>query len=109
MIDYQPLDLSSLANGTLDLLPDSPTGQQSFHGLPFLIGPPERPFLALGRGLHDGAVRIPIGTTARNLLFAQRLLESSVLTGGPLGVEVADYFIRYADGSTEQHTIRERF
>jgi hypothetical protein len=110
--EYRPIDLSPHANGGLDLLADVrvvPTGQQQFHGLPFLIGQGERAFVALGRGLGDVPIRVEIGARARNLIFAQRLLESSVLDGGPVGVAVADYVLHYADGGSERRTIRERF
>jgi hypothetical protein len=105
--EYEPLDLTPYRNAPARLLggdTEPPTGQQEFHGLPFLIGAGERAFVA-----PDGPITIPIGQTARTLVFAHRLLESSVLEGGPVGAEVAEYVFRLANGQAHRVPIRERF
>ena len=41
MNDYEPLDLSTVYNAGIETLGDvdpPPTGAQSFHGIPFLMG-----------------------------------------------------------------------
>ena len=97
MNDYVPLDLASLCNAGLEAFGDgqqAPTGRQSFHGLPFLIGKGEDDdgescFIAL-----DGAaspVSIPVKQAARTVVFAHRLLESDGLDGGAAGKVVAEY------------------
>ncbi len=113
--DYTPLDLSSFCSAGLDCLPERetpPTGPRTFHGIPFQIGSGdgtgEPCFVKLEAGDHP--ISIAIGDrTARYLIFAHRQLESSLMEGGPLGVAVARYAIRYGDGSKETVTVRERF
>ena len=112
MNDYEPLDLSRWCNAGLEALGEAaPIGQQSFRGLPFLIGgsaPDEgRCFIAL-----DGSaasVTIPVAKTARNILFVNRLIESEIIEGGPIGNHVADYVVRFSDGTEERLPVRERF
>ena len=114
-VDYTPLDLSFICNAGRDTRTEFaalPVGFQSFHGLPFQIGPadaaPERCFLQLAAG--DRAVSIDAGdNTCRYLIFAHRQLESHLQEGGPLGEVVADYTVNYADGSAEHLPVRERF
>ncbi len=116
MPDYQPIDLGSLCNAGVAAYGDAkppPTGQASLHGLPFSIGgaapDPARCFVGLGPGAAEGAVVVPVGATARHVIFAHALLDSRLLEGETVGVAVAHYSIRYADGTTERVPIRERF
>jgi hypothetical protein len=108
--DYEPLDLSAHANAPVSLIGGTPpTGSQELHGLPFRIGEGERAFVAFGPGHHERSVVVPVGKSARNVLFAHRLLESKLLEGGPVGLVVAEYVCRYADGREERAPVRERF
>ena len=104
--DYQPLDLGPSCNAGPELLPDGApllVGEQAFRGLPFRIGPAagaaERCFVAFGPGHHAGPVTVPVGTTARTLVVAHRLLESTLLEGGPVGQAVAEWTFGYGDGT----------
>lgn len=123
MQDYQPVDLSTYCNVGVDFYgPDNPIvadpksaiGRQSFHGLPFEIGgaeaDPARCFIGFGggEGLH-GAVTVPLGTTARQVVFAHALLESKVAEGENIGRVVAQYRVQYANGERVDLPIRERF
>ena len=114
MSDYEPLDLSPLCNARVDLLGGSQApaiGRQSFHGLPFLIGPDgadgDSCFIALDGA--SGSVTIPVGRPAHRVIFAHRLLESYLLEGGVLGVQVADYVFRLSGGDEIRVPIRERY
>ncbi|HEY63131.1 MAG TPA: CehA/McbA family metallohydrolase [Caldilineae bacterium] len=118
MRDYQPVDLSKFCNAGVELFDaemDPPIGVQSFHGLPFQVGPqeptPTRCFLGFGsdEGLYHDPVTVSIGQTARRVLFAHALLESRLLEGGPVGEVIAHYVFRLADGERIQVPIRERF
>ncbi len=117
MRDYQPIDLGRWCNvGTHFLGPEAqpPIGSQTFHGLPFLIGPaaPDPARCFIGFGGAEGArasVRVPIGTTARRVIVAHALLESYVREGEHLGYVVAQYVFRFADGAEVRVPIRERF
>ncbi len=117
MKDYQPLDLSALCNAGVEVFgnrTNPPIGRQSFHGLPFQVGPseptPERCFLLFGDDRQDNSrVTVPIGQTAKRVLFAHALLESRVLDGGPVGEVIAHYAFRFSDGETVRVPIRERF
>jgi hypothetical protein len=117
---YQPLDLTRFCNvGTSFIGPDAgpPLGSQEFHGLPFQVGPadpdPDCCFLGFG-GTEEttGSVRsvsIPLGTTARYVLFAHTLLESKVMEGENVGRVIAHYTFRFTDGEEVRVPIRERF
>jgi hypothetical protein len=77
--------------------------------LPFRIGEPARAFVLFGRGGRTELLDIPINATAYCAIIAHRLLESQLLTGGPVGEAVATYTFRLSDGSQHQVPIRERF
>lgn len=113
MSDYTTLDLSGFCNAGLALLSSNqtaPIGEQHFRGLPFQIGADsERCFLAVGEGLGNDPVVLPIGQSVRSLIVAHRLLDSQILKGGPVGEVVAEYIFRYRDGMTEAVPIRDRF
>ena len=111
MRDYEPLDLSAVYNAGAEALGDvepPPTGAQSFHGIPFILGEGGgRAVIAL-----DGdaaSVVIPVGRKARRLLFAHRLGEWDSTRPEQAGREIAEYVVRYADGRSEKALIRERF
>jgi hypothetical protein len=110
MADYEPVDISGVTNAPLSMLgPDSEAvaGPQLFRGLPFVVGGDgDDALVYLGTG---GGVSIPLGSAARRVIFAHRLMETKVPQGGPLGVEVADYVFHYVGGAEERITIRERF
>lgn len=116
-MDYEPLDLVSWCNADARLLGDSAQpalGALTFHGLPFQVGTESsgkgaRCFLACGRGLRSEPLRLPLGKTARRVIFAHRLLESDLAEGGEIGKIIATYVFHYADGSAERVAIRERF
>jgi hypothetical protein len=93
---------------------DPPIGDQTFHGLPFLVGAaqpdPRCCFIGFsGRGDVNESVTIPVGATASYVIFAQALLESKLMEGESLGHVVAHYGFRFADGEEVQVPIRERF
>lgn len=110
MVDYEPVDISGVTNTPLSMLGQDSgavAGPQSFRGLPFVVGGDgEDTLISLGTG---GGISIPLGSTARRVIFAHRLMETKVPQGGPLGVDVADYVLHYVGGSEERVTIRERF
>lgn len=125
--DYQVLDLAPFRNGGVELLAGAaltadppPTGDQLFHGLPFAIGSGSSAYIAFGAGLAAQPVSIPIhrvkdgaGQSTFTVVFAHRLLESTLMTGGPLCNVVAEYVFRLTDVNgvaTECRVpIRERF
>jgi hypothetical protein len=125
MSDYEPLDLTTLCNAGPEMFGERiqpPVGAQTFHGLPFQIGPvssdgetgdsrPVASFLGFGQGagLRTEAVRVPIERAARRVIFAHALLESDLMSGGPLGRVIAHYLIHFADGEVVRVPIRERF
>jgi hypothetical protein len=116
MLDYEPVDLGSLCNTGIAIYGPTeqpPTGRMTFHGLPFLIGgaapDPARCFVGLGPGATDSTLTVPVGATARRVLFAHALLDSRLLEGAPVGAVVAHYTVRYADGATSRVPVRERF
>ncbi|HZO86788.1 MAG TPA: CehA/McbA family metallohydrolase [Chthonomonadaceae bacterium] len=114
MKDYEPLDLSALYNAGPEVCgPERKPalGAQTFHGLPFQIGEGERSFIAFGPKTSNPPqpLSIPIGQTARRILFAHVLLESRLHEGDPVGREVARYAFVFADGERVEVPIRERF
>ena len=114
MKDYEPIDLASWCNVGPEVLGDDDVpevGRVLLRGLPFLVSADgargTARFVAL-RG--DGpTVTIPVGRPAHRVVFAHRLLESSLAEGGPLGIVAAQYVFHMAGGSTVRVPIRERF
>ena len=114
MAEYEPLDLSSLCNSGLEALgdeADAPVGPQELHGLPFLIGGRDSTagsqcFLLLREGK---SVSLPVGKSARHVIFAHRLMQSDLMEGKGLGREVAEYVVHYSEGDEVRLPIRERF
>ena len=117
MSDYQTLDLSPLCNIGPEVFGGErkpPVGERTYHGLPFRVGAETADgphFLGVGSsgGLSAGPVTVAINGTARRVIFAHALLESKLGEGGPLGLAVAHYVFRYADGEAVRAPIRERF
>ena len=131
MSGYQPLDLSSLCNASrADVagrhkaetgdplllgggsLLDAPVGEQSFRGLPFLVGGPQTSsddlcFIELAGG--SGPVTILVGQRAPRIIFAHRLLESELMDGGEMGTLVAEYVFHLSGGERLVESVRERF
>jgi len=115
MPDYQPLDLGPHCNAGSAIYggeKTQPTGQLTFHGLPFLIGgaapDPARCFIALGPD-SAAAINVPIGVAARHVLFAHALLDSHLLENAQVGEVVAHYSFRFDDGAVVRVPLRERF
>ena len=111
MKDYEPLDLTPLCNAGADLFGAAvPTGQQSWQGLPFQVGGGgEHCLIAFGPGHRTSSLRIPVGRTARHVVFAHRLAESSIRDGAPTGDTVATYHFHLAGGEVVPVPQRERF
>ncbi|MBI2940062.1 MAG: hypothetical protein HYY04_06440, partial [Chloroflexi bacterium] len=115
MPDYDPVDLRAICNAGFECIVGSPPplGRQMLRGLPFLIGAaecdPHRCFVALGGPDGGQPVRVAIGRTACNVVFAHRLLETSIPDNGPVGTTVAEYVFHFADGHRIAVPIRERF
>jgi hypothetical protein len=114
MTDYEPVDLSRWCNAPVGLLAggdESPValGRQTLRGLPFLIGSDGAGGRVLLAPADIGDVTVPIGKTAKRVIFAHRLLESKVPDGGPLGATVAEYVFRLVDGREIKAAIRDRF
>ena len=120
MVDYEPIALGRLCNVAASFtkphLADPALGSQTYHGLPFTIGP-ERPRAGGGRcligfddksGLAD-AITIPIRRTGQWLIFAHALLQTDLWRGGPVGEVVAHYVVQYSGGRTLRLPVRERF
>ncbi len=116
MPDYQPIDLGPFCNAGSAIYETKkapPTGQLTFHGLPFQIGGANpdstRCFIALGPDIVEAAIDVPIGVAARHVLFAHALLDTHLLENAQVGEVVAHYSIRYSDGAIVRVPIRERF
>ena len=114
MTDYEPIDLSSWCNAGLEVVDDDQragVGRQIFRGLPFLVGAADggdgKRFIALDG--DSNSVTIPIGQTARRIIFAHRLLESDLEEGGMVGKLVAEYVVRHSGAEEVRVPIRERF
>ncbi len=116
MADYEPIDLSPWCNAGVEALAsevDPPVGPQSFHGLPFLIGPSGaqasggRCFIVVGGNKRP--VTVPIGRRARQVIFAHRLLESELPSGAIPGQVVAEYVFHLQGRRPVAVPVRERF
>ena len=115
MTDYQPLDLSAWCNAGLEVLGDNsgaPIGQQTFRGLPFLVGTAQSQnggncFIALDA--TTGSVTIPINQSAQRVVLAHRLLESDLMEGGALGKPVGEYVFHLSGSDSVRVPLRERF
>jgi hypothetical protein len=109
---YQAIRLETLRNAGVELLGEGAEpglGEVTLRGFPFAIGDePKRCYLALGDGLGSTA-SIPVAAPARTLVFAHRLLDSSIMDGGPVGTPIADYRFIYEAGSDHTVTVRDRF
>ena len=86
MADYQPINLSQHCNVGPEFYGERkpPVGTQSFHGLPFQIGPAEGGDTPCLIGFDAGQsqpVTIPIGAAARRVIFAHTLLETQLGKG----------------------------
>ena len=114
MADYEPLDISAHYNAGAGVLGEGSgfePGAQSLRGLPFQVGDgasPEADCLIALDG-NTGGVTVPIGKPAHRVLFAHRMMESVLHSGGPLGAPVADYVFRLAGGAEVRVPLRERF
>jgi hypothetical protein len=110
---YQPLDLAAYCTAGGELLggdQEAPAlGNQVFHGLPFQIGQGDRAFVAFGPDLSQQPCTIAVNAKAGSVVVAHRLLGSELMTGAPVGGDVATYVVRLADGSEHHLPIRERF
>ena len=116
MNDYEPMDLAAHYNAAPENCPQGTPkpalGEQTWHGLPFRCGADaDKPcLLAFGPSpLSQETVTLPVGKSARNVLFAHALLQSRLHEGDPPGRVVAHYNFVFADGSRETVPIRERF
>ncbi len=114
MADYEPLDISALYNAGAGVLGEGSgfePGAQSLRGLPFQVGDGADHggdcLIALDG--ESGGVTIPVGKPAHRVLFAHRMMESVLHSGGPLGAPVADYVFRLAGGAEVRVPLRERF
>ena len=101
-MDYELIDISHLCDVGVECIPgeDPVLGEQTMRGLPFTVGSPSGDlsvncYISLAKG--DSSVTVPIGKTARNIVFAHRQLETEQATNGPIGVHIADYIIRFED------------
>ena len=115
MKDYQPLDLSALCNTGLDVLNEGMSvsiGEQTFRGLPFVVGSPASEGAEnclIGFDAKGESVTIPINQSARRVIIAHTLLESKLSEGGALAKPIADYVFRISGGDEIRVPIRERF
>ena len=114
MADYEPLDISAHCNAGAGVLGEDSgfePGAQDLRGLPFQVGDGADPaadcLIALDG--KSGGVTIPIGKPAHRVVFAHRMMESVLHSGGPLGAAVADYVLRLAGGAEVRVSLRERF
>ena len=123
---FLPLPLNSACNAERAALPDALApppalerafGAQGFRGIPFLLSPAGAANVVL---VDREPVTVAAGgLTARYLVFVHYVADraSNYLTGfadsdadgNELGDHVADYVLRYADGTENVHAIRRRF
>lgn len=109
---------SELLDGIRPIADDSTTfGQQSFRGLPFLLGKPDRPNVIL---LDESEVQIELDDIkATYLLFVHAVedratnyldgLADDEIDGNELGQHVSDYTLIYDDGTAVTTPIHRRF
>ena len=123
---FQPLPLTDACNADRAALPgalapppalEQAFGAQAFRGIPFLLGSAGADNVVLVDG-------VPVtvaagGLTARYLVFVHYVADrasnylsgiaDSDADGNELGDHVADYVLRYADGTEHVRAIRRRF
>ena len=123
---FQPLPLTDACNVVRAVLPHALTppaalaqafGAQVFRGIPFLLGPAGADNVVLVDG--EPVTVAARGLTARYLVFVHYVADrasnympgfaDSDADGNELGDHVADYVLRYADGTEHVHAIRRRF
>ncbi|MCC6483278.1 MAG: CehA/McbA family metallohydrolase [Armatimonadetes bacterium] len=119
MTDYEVLDISGFCSAGADVRTqvdyEPAAWPTDYRGIPFRFVPDMKScFVCLGRRPDSSAVgaskiSIPIGKTARNVIFAHAMLESFLERGDSLGRTVGIYTFVYADGSSVEAPIRERF
>ena len=107
---YEPVDLSAVTNAGVDAIDTRripPVGELTFHGIPFRIGGADAatPFVLLEPG--SDATTIGVGRVADRIVVAHRRLRREMREPRP-GTVVAEYMIRFADGSSDPVPIRER-
>jgi len=112
MPDYQPLSIAPICKVDKNILGEEgmiPTGSQTYYGLPFDVGGGEERVAGFGEGVRVEPVMIEVKSAARHVVFAHRLLDSSIAQGGtPVGIPCAAYVFVYADGEEVRVPIRER-
>lgn len=114
MKEYEPLNLRRHCNAGAELFKPAkaaiPSGNKLWHGIPFALASGKKCVAAFGERIRQGmqSVEIPIGKTARHVIFAHRLLDSKLREGDPVGRACARYVFVYADGHEEPVPIRER-
>ena len=109
MKDYEPVDISKSFNSGVEALGEvdpMPSGLQSFQGLPFLMGDG-----VIALDSSKGAVTIPIGQSARSVIFAHSLCAADLteVEVEPIGQQVAEYIFRLSGGDEVRVPIRGRF
>ncbi|MCY4439737.1 MAG: CehA/McbA family metallohydrolase [Deltaproteobacteria bacterium] len=122
---FLPLPLNNACNADRAALPDALApppalerafGAQGFRGIPFLLGPAGAANVVL---VDEEPVSVAAGLTARYLVFVHYVADrastylsgfaDSDADGNELGDHVANYVLRYADGTEHVHAIRRRF
>lgn len=119
MPGYEALLISEHCNVDASILGDAslqgrseamPSGNHTYHGLPFIIGDGQGRVAGFGDGVRLEAVTIPIPARATHVIFAHRLLGSKILEGGtPVGIACADYVFVDTTGEEVRAPIRDRF
>ena len=115
MPDYEPIDLSKWCNSGVSQLGGNETpalGRQSMYGIPFQVGAeagPDSGSCYVVVGGSDDSVTIPIDLSARRIIVAHRVLETTGTEFGRPGLPIAEYVFRFRDGAEERVPIREGF
>ena len=110
--DAAPLNPEPNSEGSSHPSPENPLGEQIFRGLPFQIGTvtsPKSSSCLISLNSSDSSIDIKVSKEAHHVIFAHRLLETNIPENGPIGIHVADYIFRFADGDEIVVPIRERF